>query len=91
MFCLLGNTNGLEGTIERVDFQYTTFKNDILQSIEYQGFCQNSFKKLPTCCIDSCRNRTGVAGVTLVPKIDKLLHKFKLKLKKQTRGVNARV
>ena len=30
MFCVLGNTLGLEGNIERVKIQYTTFRNHIL-------------------------------------------------------------
>ena len=30
MFCLLGNTLGLEGNNEKVEFQYTTFKNYVL-------------------------------------------------------------
>ena len=37
MFCKLGNTLGSEGNIERVDFQYTTFKNDILSPSMYCG------------------------------------------------------
>ena len=37
MFCLLGNTLGLEGNIERVDFQYITFKNDILNNTAKGG------------------------------------------------------
>ena len=30
MICVLGNTLGLEGNIERVNLRYTTFQNDIL-------------------------------------------------------------
>ena len=38
---MLENTLGLEGNIERVDLQYTTFKNDILvNTIVFQ----NTFK-----------------------------------------------
>ena len=31
MFCILGNTIGLEVNIERVDFQYTSLKNDLIR------------------------------------------------------------
>ena len=35
MFSVLGNTLGLEHNIERVNFQYTTFRNDILFCITF--------------------------------------------------------
>ena len=45
MFCVLGNTIDLEVNIERVDFQYTSLKNDLMRrmfSVKISMLAQNS-------------------------------------------------